>query len=52
MLKPGATRWEQDAPTTFKNYGSQNGCGLDGKNFMCHCEFNQVMHFAMTWLCF
>ena len=28
-ILPATTRWEQDAPTTFKNYGSQNGCGLN-----------------------
>ncbi|WP_334949181.1 hypothetical protein [Nostoc sp.] len=25
---PATTSREQDAPTTFRNYGSQNRCGL------------------------
>lgn len=27
-ILPATTIWQKDVPTTFKNYGSQNRCGL------------------------
>ncbi|AFY35440.1 hypothetical protein Cal7507_5095 [Calothrix sp. PCC 7507] len=31
-ILPANTNREQDAPTTFKNYGSENRCGLANTN--------------------